>query len=251
MGVGRPDADARLARQHRFIKVMRDMTASKQAEEERSRHQAHIAVLQERNRMAQEIHDTLAQGFTGITMQLEAARGLVKSDAEKAEYHLSRAAASARESLAEARRSVQDLRPLLLQDEALTEALTRLIAQVTTGTPVTGEFAIQGDARLLLPSVEDNLLRIAQEALTNALRHGNATRLRIVLTFTANNVQLRVEDNGQGFDALAPIQSGHYGLVGIRERAERLGGTLTIHSLPGQGTEIQVVVPTPSAIPAN
>ncbi len=233
--------------EHRYIKVMRDMTHSKIAGEERVRHEAEIAVLRERNRMAQEIHDTLAQGFTGITMQVEAARGLLKTEPEQAEAHLERAATAARESLMEARRSVQALRPLLLQDKTLPEALTQLVEQVTAGTSVAGEFAVQGKAWPLLPSVEDDLLRIGQEALTNSLRHGDATRLRVELTFTFKSVQLWIQDNGRGFDALASTPAGHYGLVGMQERADRLGGTLSIRSQPGKGTEILVVVPTRAA----
>ena len=197
--------------------------------------------------MAQEIHDTLAQGFTGITMQVEAARGLLKTEPEQAEFHLERAATSARESLMEARRSVQALRPLLLQDKALPEALALLVEQATAGTSVAGEFTMQGKARMLFPAMEDDLLRIGQEALTNALKHGNATRLRVELTFASKSVQLWVQDNGAGFDALASTPAGHYGLVGMQERADRLGGTLAIRSQPGKGTEVLVVVPARAA----
>ncbi|MCW3051947.1 MAG: hypothetical protein JWN14_1117 [Chthonomonadales bacterium] len=231
--------------------IVRDITEHRHAQEQWMQHQAYIAVLQERNRMAQELHDTLAQGFVGIAMQLEVAKDLLRSEPEQAEYHFSRAAALARESLAEARRSVQALRPTLLQNNTLAKALTLLVEQVTEGTPVVGEFVGKGKVRLLLPSVEDGLLRVAQEALTNALRHGKATRLQVELTFTANAVQLGIQDNGQGFDTRAPVPSGHHGLMGMHERAERLGGTLTIRSERGQGTEVLIVVPTHAAEQAD
>jgi PAS domain S-box-containing protein len=221
----------------------RDVTARKQAEEERLQQRAYVAVLQERNRMAQELHDTLTQGFVGIAMQLEAAKELLRSEPEQAEYHLTRAMTVARDSLVEARRSVQALRALPLQDQELPAALAQLIAQATTGTSVVGEFVVQGNVRPLRPAVDEDLWRIGQEAVTNALQHGRASQVRMELLFTSGAVQLRVKDDGQGFDPLAPAPSGHYGVVGMHERAERLGGTLTIRSERGQGTEVLVVIP--------
>ncbi len=141
-----------------------------------SRQSRQAAVAAERNRMARDIHDTLAQGFTGVIMQLEAAEeAMSQSLASKAEEHVTRAGELAREGLGEARRSVRALRPRALDQKDLCEALEDLIQKMTTGTLVQAEFKVQGEPRELPLEWEENLLRIGQEVLTNVLRHAQAS----------------------------------------------------------------------------
>jgi signal transduction histidine kinase len=201
---------------------------------ERSRQ---MAVLEERNRLAHEIHDTLAQGFTGIVVQLEAAEEVLSADAALAQPHLDRARRLARESLAEARRSVRALRPQALEQGSLSQALAHLVELMTGVTAVQTEFRLQGQPRPLAPDVEDNLLRIGQEALTNAFKHAQASHIQVELAFEPEQVCLSVEDNGLGFNPAALIDHG-FGLAGLRWRAAQIGGQLTVESQPGIGTNI-------------
>src|SRR5260221_4492320 len=159
------------------------------------------AVIAERNRMARDIHDTLAQGLTGVIVQLEAAedarqRGLSKETDE----HIHRAADMARESLKEARRSVQALRPQALEETDLWEALDRLFTKMTAGTKLRSEFMVQGNPKPLPTDWEDNILQIGREALTNVLRHARATHFKAQLAFVRNAVRLDLRDDGAGFD---------------------------------------------------
>lgn len=200
------------------------------------------AVIAERNRMAREIHDTLAQGFTGVIVQLEAAtdatvRELTKESAE----HVRRAGNLARESLQEARRSVRALRPLALEEKQVGEALSEMFSRMTQGTPLQVGFGVEGPPRQLPPEWEENLLRCGQELLTNALRHAQADQFQGKLVFAGNEVRLQVTDNGRGFDP-GRRQDG-FGLVGIRERVEGMGGKLLIESTAGQGTAVFIVLP--------
>jgi signal transduction histidine kinase len=201
------------------------------------------AVLDERNRLAREIHDTLAQGFTGIVIQLEAAEDTLADDPAAARAHLDRARGLARSSLAEARRSVQALRPLALEETDLVHALARVADTLTAGTSTRAEVHVYGSPRRLPPDVEQDLLRIGQEALTNALRYAAATHISIGLTFAAGSVALRVADDGGGFDPAAPPQGGGFGLVGMGERLARHAGTLTLDTRPGGGTTVVAEIP--------
>ncbi len=200
------------------------------------------AVLEERNRMAREIHDTLAQGFTGIIVQLEAAEdATLRGKAVEAGKHLRRVSKLAREGLAEARRSVQALRPQALEDRNLLAALDRLIHQMTPGSGLRAELGYVGPPRPLAPALEESLLRIGQEALTNTLKHAGADRFCVRLVFGPSEVSLEVSDNGRGFDPSRT--NGGFGLTGMKERVSHLGGQLTIESAPGQGTRILVALP--------
>jgi PAS domain S-box-containing protein len=200
------------------------------------------AVLEERNRIAQEIHDTLAQGFTAILLQLRAARYDLKEAPESAETRLLQAAQLARESLAEARCSVWALRPRALENTDLCGALLRLAEQLTAGASVRISPAIHGTPLLLAPEVEINLLRICQEAVTNVLKHARAQEIRIELHFETEAVRLRIQDDGQGFDPERATHGG-FGLPGLRERAQRIGGEFTLCSQTGRGTAVHVRVP--------
>jgi signal transduction histidine kinase len=201
------------------------------------------AVLEERNRMAREIHDTLAQGFTGIVVQLEAAEDILAENPDAACEHMRQAENLARQSLAEARTSVRALRPQPLETADLAGALNRLASELTRGASVRVNFFLQGRPRPLSPEIEGNLLRIGQEALANALKHAQAARVRVELDFRGGKVQLKVLDDGRGFDPDLKTTDGGFGLISMRERAEGMGGELTISSGAGRGTQVLVSVP--------
>ncbi len=202
------------------------------------------AILQERNRIARDIHDTLAQGFTGIVVQLEAAEDALTKAPAQAPLYIVRARDLARQSLSEARRSVWALRPQALEEGRLPGALEDLARQMTFGTSIHAEFYVHGKPQALAAEVESNLLRIGQEALTNILKHARASAARVELSFERRQVRLSVQDNGQGFDPGLPAVADGFGLTGMRERAKGLGGQLTLSSRPGHGTEVVVVAPT-------
>lgn len=204
-----------------------------------------MAVVEERNRLAREIHDTIAQGLAGIVVQLEAAAGLLRRDPERALAELERARQTARESLQEARRSVWDLRPALLENLSLADALRRELFRFNQMTGVAVDFSVAGRARRLPARVEAGLLRVAQEALSNVHRHAAARRVTVTLTFGRGQVRLAVADDGQGFDpaGVGARADGHgFGLVGMRERVHLLGGELAVESAPGAGTKIEAKV---------
>ncbi len=151
----------------------------------------------------------------------------------------------ARHSLTEARRSVMDLRASALEGHDLPAALSEAAYQWTAGSPVEIQVDVEGENRRLPEETEQHLLRIAQEAVTNAVKHAHASQVRIHLEMANKKLSLRVADNGQGFEqdeAFSEV-GGHFGLLGMRERAERLGGELRLHSERGQGTEVAVTVP--------
>lgn len=201
------------------------------------------AVLQERNRMARDMHDTLAQGFTGVIVQLEAAEHAFAHGASTdTSAHIQRARELARQSLGEARRSIRALRPQALENRDLCFALESVVRQMTLGTEFQAQFRTLGRPRTLPPSHEENLLRIHQELLTNALKHSRAQLIQTTLSFEANAVRLEVQDDGVGFDPSR--QHDGFGLLGIRERVQQMDGELTAASRPGtSGTTVRVVLP--------
>lgn len=204
------------------------------------------AVIAERNRIARDIHDTLAQGFTGVIVQLEAAEDAnLQGFPKEAGQHLDRARSLARESLNEARRSVQALRPQALDDSDLSDALDDLLRKMTAGTGLASEFTVLGVPRALRPEWETNLFHIGQEILTNALRHARATRFTVTLAFLPDEVSLDLRDDGRGFDP--SLRNDGYGLLGIRERVEGMGGRLVVQSLVGQGTTVLITLPLSEA----
>jgi signal transduction histidine kinase len=208
-----------------------------------SQHSRQTAIVEERNRMAREIHDTLAQGFTGVIAQLEAARGAIsRGRTSNIAEHLERAGEMARESLREARRSVQALRPLALEDKPLTTALRELMQRMTKGMPMKAKLVLKGKRRKLPPMWEANLLRIGQEALTNAIRHAAASRFDALLVFSDQGIRLSFQDNGSGYD-LERATDG-LGMQGMRERAEEMGGKVAVETHGGEGTIISIVIPS-------
>ena len=204
-------------------------------------------VLEERARLAREIHDTLAQGFVGISSQLDAVAMCLPDETAPARKYLDMARKMARHSLTEARRSVMDLRASVLEGQDLAAALESSTRLWTAGSGVDVDVDVSGPRTTLTEEAEQQLLRIAQEAVTNALKHAGASRIRVKLDLETRRLFLRIVDNGRGFeqqDAFSS-QGGHFGLIGMRERAERLGGELRLASQPGGGTEVEVKVPLP------
>jgi two-component system, NarL family, sensor kinase len=201
-----------------------------------------LGAVEERNRLAREIHDTLAQGLTATTLQLESADALLDAGSEKAHGPLRRALSLTRSNLEEARRSVLDLRASPLEGRPLSEALKALVERWEAETGIAARYGAVNGSRPLPPSVEAALYRICQEALTNVARHAGAERATVRLVATPDRVRLAVEDDGRGFDA-AGVPEDRHGIVGMRERVEVLGGTLEVRSGPGEGTRIEATVP--------
>jgi signal transduction histidine kinase len=202
------------------------------------------AILSERNRVAREIHDTLSQSLGAISVQLELARGHANEISPPARNYLGAALRLARAALAEARDSIWNMRSQVLEKRDLGQALEGILVQMTEDTGVTPNMRVEGASRRLPPVIENNLLRVGQEAITNASKHAKPTRIDVTLAFNGRTVRLAVEDDGLGF--VIGSQSNEdrrtFGLVGIKERAELLGGTAEIKSAPGQGTRVVVTV---------
>ncbi len=213
----------------------------------RADHEREAAISEERNRLACEIHDALAQHFAGILLQLGVARRIAPQQPGEAWNLVEQASALARTGAEEARRSIWALQPAAAEYRDLRTALPHAVAQLTADTPVEGTVQISGTPRLLPSDIGLNLLRIAQEAVNNTLRHARARRLVVLLAFEPTQVRLLVRDDGQGFDSRNPREGGGFGLFGMRQRAERIGGRLTITSQPGHGTEVCVLAPMESA----
>jgi PAS domain S-box-containing protein len=200
------------------------------------------AVFEERNRMARDIHDTLAQGFTGVIVQLEAAEDAISCGYRKeADNHLHRAGELARQSLSEARRSVHALRPRALEEYNFWDALKGTIKNTTVGTALHTKFAAQGKLPDLPRPWQENLLHIGQEALTNTLKYAHARNFETRLSYKARKLRLELRDDGDGFKM--KDQNDGVGLTGMRERVEQMGGILDIKSRRGKGTDIVVVLP--------
>jgi PAS domain S-box-containing protein len=210
------------------------------------------AILEERNRMARDIHDTLAQGFTGVIVQLEAVEDAIACCRRKeANQHLRRAGDLARRSLNEARRSVHALRPQALQRDNFWEALKGIVKNTTAGITLHTSFERRGRLRHLPLVWQENLLHIGQEALTNALKYAHPRNFETRLIFNSQELRLELRDDGDGFR----VKDRHdgLGLAGMRERAVQMGGTLKITSARGKGTKIVVTLPYnhDSSTPSN
>ena len=209
---------------------------------------AQLGAAEERNRLAREIHDTLAQGLTAITLQLETTDALLETetDSQRARQTVQQALALARANLEEARRSVLDLRAAPLEGHTLAEALAALAAQPEwTERNLQVRFKAFGESRWLPVRVEASLYRIAQEALANVALHADASQVRLDLEVRPDRVQLVIQDDGRGFDP-GRIPKGRYGLIGLNERVKLLNGKLRLQSSSGAGTRIEVVIPLES-----
>ncbi|GGU29137.1 sensor histidine kinase [Nocardioides albus] len=201
-------------------------------------------VRDERERLAREIHDTIAQSLAGVVAQLQAAEGSADAgDAGDVRRRVARATEMARTALVEARRSVQDLSPTELTDAGLLDALSRLIESWNDDHDVEASFVVVGEATALHSEVEATLLRIAQEALANVAKHAEASRVGVTLTFDESEVILDVRDDGCGFDPTGPRRDSAFGLGVMRTRAQRLAGTFTLESAPGAGTALSARIP--------
>ncbi len=215
-------------------------------EERRAREKARAlfaAVFGERNRMAGEIHDTLAQGFAGISVQLEALGERLGPLPDATRRHLDLARQLVRQGLAEARRTVWALRAQALEEGSLGDALAQIGRQLTEGSPTTFELRSSGTPRPLPAKIENDLLRVGQEAMTNAVRHAGARHIALALDFQETAVCLAVSDDGRGLSGeSASHPDGGFGLAGMRERARAIGAALSFRSEPGTGTTIELIV---------
>lgn len=216
------------------IVILRTMTARERRE--------YQAVLSERNRVARELHDTLEQGLTGISLQLEAVASTVQSSPATAKQSLGVARQMLRYSLEETRRSVMDLRSQALESSDLPAALSTLAHQMTLGTPIEADVRIEGQRRRLDAAQEHHLLRIGLEAVTNAVKHSGATRVDILVRFSPAATALIVADDGCGVHT-ENGDVGHFGLQGMRERANKIGAVLELESGSRGGTRLAVSVP--------
>jgi two-component system NarL family sensor kinase len=205
-----------------------------------------MATMEERNRLARELHDSLAQTLTAVTLQLEAADALTERSPERARATLREALRQTREALGETRRVVHDLRAGALLEKRLPQALRDLGASVSRTYGVRVLVTCTGAAERLTPHLETGLFRVAQETLSNAVRHAEPSVVRVRLAVGLDAVSLSIRDDGHGFDPEhLPERGGQsgFGLQGMRERVKLLGGTLTIESAPGVGTKIVASVP--------
>lgn len=204
-------------------------------------------ILEERQRLARDIHDTLAQDFTSMVMHLEAAEPDLAVLPPGAREHIEQARRSARGGLSETRRLVWALRPEVLEQASLPEALQRLAQTWSDASGVSATATITGTLRPLPTEVEVTLLRVAQESLANVRKHARAGSVNLTLSFMDDTLLLDVQDDGVGFESArlpGPNGDSGYGLKGMRERIAQLGGTLSVESAPGEGTTVVVEVPT-------
>ncbi|MFL6127333.1 sensor histidine kinase [Actinophytocola sp.] len=211
-----------------------------ESREEVGRLSREAGVAAERARLAAEIHDTLAQGFTSLVTLVQAAESELDRDTDKARRHLTLAARTARENLTEARALVAGLTPAALGTGSLDQAVRRQLARFAEEAPVSVTYRTEGDSVALPTVLEVVLLRMVQESLTNVRKHSRATEVRITLRVKENCASMRVADNGVGFDPDRPADG--FGLRGMRNRAAQIGGRLDVHSGDG-GTTVELEVP--------
>lgn len=200
----------------------------------------HLATSRERVRLARAMHDTLAHSLSAIVVQLEAIDALQAGDPAAAGARLDQVRQQARAGLEETRQAIQDLRAAPVEELGLARALEQLVRQFGRHSGMQSDCQIQGEPIPLLPAQANALYRIAEEALHNVERHAQATRLIVCLTY-ADGAALTIQDNGRGFDPVQ-VDPDKYGLVGIRERAELVGGRVTVDSVPNRGTTLTVRV---------
>ena len=200
-----------------------------------------LAVSQERNRLARDLHDTLAHSLSGASVQLEAVQALWDVNADAARRMLDQATATTRNGLTEARRALQALRAKPLEDLGLALAISTLAESVAARTGLKLDLDVHNHLDHLAPEVEQCIYRVAQEALTNVTRHADARSLRVALARDNGPLTLTIADDGRGFDPAA-VNGTHYGLKGLRERAEMIGATLEVGSQPQQGTTVHLML---------
>jgi signal transduction histidine kinase len=201
------------------------------------------AVVEERNRLARELHDSVTQSLFSVTLLSEAALNLLDRDLPKARERLERANELSQGALAEMRALIFQLRPMTLQEEGLLSALKKHVSAVRSRHGRLVELQVTGAARRLPTPVEDAAFGIIQESLNNVVKHSGSDSARVHLDFGAERLGLLIVDYGIGFDPTAPRQAGKLGMSSMRERAEGVGGKLTVDSAPGDGTRVEVVLP--------
>ena len=202
------------------------------------------AILSERNRLAREIHDTMAQGLTAMSVQLQLAQIHGQGAPVVMHQHIEAAQQLVRGSLEEARNSIWNMRSQVLENGSLASALEGILKQMADGGGLQTEVVITGRERRLAPITENNLLRVGQEAITNATKHAGAKHIKVTMDFGEDQLGLTILDDGCGFDPGRPrTGKGGFGLVGMRERATGLKAELNVRTAPGQGTEIRLQVP--------
>ena len=211
-------------------------------------HRRKAAVLEERNRIAREIHDTLAQSFTGILLQLRVAQRIADQDPEESKLLIEHVTDLAHDGLLAARRSVWDLQPESLEYIDIFSALKRYVARLDPDSGAKLEVHVLGTPRDVPPSIGMDFVRIAQEAIANALRHARATTIIVDVVFKDDRITLCVQDDGKGFDLERHAESAGFGIIGMNQRAERLGGRLTVTTSPGNGTEVAIAAPITSGV---
>jgi len=222
--------------------TIRDLTERKRLEEQARR----STILEERNRVARDVHDTIAQGFTGIVLNLEAAEEASANLTEEVRNRITRARDVARQNLEEMRRTVLKLSAPSTAKGDLAGAISEALNRARSSTKVQLDFSVCGAPRYVEATIEENLLRIAQQAMDNSLQHAQASRIRVELAFGKKEVRLAVRDNGRGFVS-SNLPSRGIGIRGMGERAEELGGTCKLTSQAGKGTRVTVRIPLRTA----
>ncbi|EFH89214.1 integral membrane sensor signal transduction histidine kinase [Ktedonobacter racemifer DSM 44963] len=241
--------DAVVRQSHIRQRLFSELEATRQ---ELAQIERQAGITEERQRLAHEIHDTLAQGFIGIVMHLETADAVLQGETETARQHLDQARFIARENLVEARRLMWALQPEALDRAPLSEVLGSFVACWSQESGISATTLVTGQARGQRPERELALLRAAQEALTNVRKHAHASRVTVTLSYMEDMVTLDVQDNGIGFEQNERYKSfpqehaSGFGLKGLRERVKKLQGTLAIESMPGEGTTLAVALPEES-----
>ena len=242
------DISRRNEEQRRLIAELEETRAELAAAEREA------GMLAERHRLARDIHDTLAQGFTSIVMLMEAAEAELGTDPRKSRTYIDQARSTARESLTEARGLIWALRSERLIGDSLVEALQSVVNQLSSETSTRVELVVTGEPRQLPPATDECLLRVTQEALANIRKHADASGVTVTVSYLDDGVALDVLDNGIGFEpaALTTSRDGLIGGVGLQlmlERVEQLGGTRVIESSAGDGTSVVVQLPAPPTRP--
>jgi signal transduction histidine kinase len=203
------------------------------------------AIASERARLTRELHDSLLQGFVAVVYQLEAAARQMVSAPESGKQRLQRAIEQADQALGEARRTMLAMRLPALESKTLPEALSHVADGLMDGTDIDFHLDVKGRVRQLPYDAQANVFLICREAITNSVNHARPTRILAGLIYSSNQVRLTVEDDGEGFDLEEGMaKHGHWGMAGMRERARQMGATFSVRTSPGQGTKVELVVPS-------
>ncbi len=200
--------------------------------------------LAERTRIAQDLHDNLLQSVLGISLQIEVTDELLPADAP-ARQPLEQALRLSKSAMAQGRRALNDLRTHALGADALVRAFSQIVKELPSANPPEMQILTEGEERPLNGVAGNDVLQIGRQAIANALQHASARRIHVLLSYSRHNLRVAVKDNGRGIDenTLHDGKPEHHGIGGMRERAERIGATLTILSRVGEGTEVSLNVP--------